>query len=97
MSRSSNQLIIRKYGLLEPSNWGPDCEQELFLMNKLWNCLVEIHRQAQQDYLSIIMNDLDFAEATDKLRKFSESLAAVSKGELQTSISTGPIQVPLTR
>ena len=94
MSRSSNQLIIRKYGLLEPSNWGPDCEHELFLMNKLWNCLVELHRRAQQDYLSILMNDLDFAEATDKLRKFSDSLPAMSKGEIQTSIpeaNPGPV------
>jgi hypothetical protein len=41
------------------------------------------------------MNDLDFAEATDKLRKFSDSLAAVSKGEIQPSIfpeaNPGPV------
>jgi len=43
------------------------------------------------------MNDLDFAEATDKLRNFSESLAAVSKGEIQTSISTEANPGPVDR
>src|SRR5215204_2190816 len=66
-------------------------------MNKLWNCLVELHRRAQQDYLSIIMKDLDFVEATDKLRNFSGSLAAVSKGEIQTSISTEANPGPVDR
>lgn len=38
-------VVVRHYGLLPPIDWGQDCHEQLFLMNRLWNRLVEIEHE----------------------------------------------------
>jgi putative transposase-like DNA-binding protein len=47
-------LIVRKYGLLRPLNWGDDCFDHLYLQNKLWNRLVEIEQDNRNRYRAIV-------------------------------------------
>lgn len=51
------EVIIRQYGLLDPLDWGDDCDDELRRMNDLWNSLVETERCIQKSYTSLISND----------------------------------------
>jgi hypothetical protein len=44
------RLLIRKYALGEPLDWAQDCEDELFLMNRLWNRLVEIEQESRTQF-----------------------------------------------
>ncbi|MEJ0038705.1 MAG: hypothetical protein WDO68_21960 [Gammaproteobacteria bacterium] len=55
-------VLIRKYGLLDPLDWGSDCQEQLLLQNKLWNCLVRIEREAQAHCRRILSADSDYAQ-----------------------------------
>lgn len=60
-------IVVRQYGLLNPEDWGPDCQEQLFLMNKLWNRLVEIERENRQKYFAIVGADPLVGELQTKL------------------------------
>ncbi len=57
------EILIRKYGLLEPAEWADDCESEMRLMDALWNRLVEIHEDYVSKYLQYLSQNEGFAEA----------------------------------
>lgn len=46
--------LIYKYGLLDPLDWGPDCAEQLYRNNRLWNNLVEIERAQRKRYLNLV-------------------------------------------
>lgn len=39
------QVTVYKYDLIQPLNWGPDCDDELRRQNDLWNTLCMIERE----------------------------------------------------
>lgn len=53
--------IVYKYGLLDPIDWGEDCREQLFLMNRLWNQLVEIEHGQRAQYRAIVNADDEIA------------------------------------
>src|SRR5205085_12534349 len=55
-------VVVRKYGLLDPLDWGEDCQGELWRMNQLWNRCVEIERAAAQAYAALFLSDPDYAQ-----------------------------------
>ncbi len=72
-------IIVRKYGLLEPENWGDDCHEQLFLMNKFWNQLVEIDRADRAQYKDIIIADPDITKLEAELQTISDQVLNLSK------------------
>lgn len=50
-------IVIRNYGLLEPLDWDKDCDEELNLMDGLWNQLVNIHEKYVDLYHETISRD----------------------------------------
>lgn len=62
-SAAKSEIVIRKYGLLEPEEWADDCESEMRLMDALWNKLVGIHEDYVSLYLRRIAADPEFAAA----------------------------------
>ena len=40
-------VLVRQYGLLPPLDWDQDCQEHLWMQNKLWNALVEIDQTAR--------------------------------------------------
>jgi hypothetical protein len=65
------EIVVRQYGLLSPTNWGEDCEEELLRMNQLWNRLVEIEHATQEKYLSLISRDPAIDYIQDQISKLS--------------------------
>lgn len=51
-----------RYGLLDPIDWDEDCREQLFLMNRLWNTLVEIEHKHRTKYREIVGADDAVAE-----------------------------------
>lgn len=52
-------VLTYKYGLLDPIDWDRDCHEQLFLMNSLWNALVEIEHGQRERYRSIVNADTE--------------------------------------
>ena len=64
---TQKKIFVRRYGLREPIDWDEDCDQQLFLMNKLWNCLVEIERHHRQAYFDLMKEDKEVADLSKKI------------------------------
>jgi hypothetical protein len=47
-------IVVRKYDLLPPQDWGPDCDDELRNMTALWKALVAKLTQAVRPVLGSI-------------------------------------------
>lgn len=60
-------VTVRQYGLLAPQNWGPDVDDEIFRMNKLWNTLVEIEHRNREKYLAIVGESEALAEVKGQI------------------------------
>ena len=59
-------IIIRNYGLLEPLDWDRDCDEELNLMDDLWNKLVDINEKYIGLYHKTISLDQLFSAAKEE-------------------------------
>lgn len=73
--RESTTVLIRKYGLLDPIDWGSDCEGQLLLQNTLWNRLVGIERETQTRCRKILSADADYAQLITELRALDIEIA----------------------
>jgi len=51
-------ILVRQYGLLFPLDWDHDCQEHLWLENKLWNQLVEIEHNHQEKFKAITGADI---------------------------------------
>src|SRR4051812_11259070 len=69
---AGKEVIIRKYGLLKPTNWGADCEQELDKMDLLFNKLVDIDIEYRDKYKEKVGS----SQRLDDLRLELQSLVA---------------------
>lgn len=63
------ETITYQYGLLDPVDWDTDCQEHLWLQNKLWNRLVEIERQAVSGYRHILAEDIVYATISERLQE----------------------------
>lgn len=52
-------VLVRQYGLLDPLDWDQDCQEHLWLQNKLWNTLVEIDQTARGRYFALMSAEPD--------------------------------------
>jgi hypothetical protein len=53
----TTDVIVRNYRLLDPLDWGEDCEAELRRMTALWNRLVEIDNGHRNNYRAETADD----------------------------------------
>lgn len=87
---TKNEIVIRKYGLLEPDHWADDCESEMRLMDSFWNRLIDIHDDFVSRYLSRIAEDHEFAGAKiqyDDLVSSNAPSSAVAAAKKQLAIA----------
>jgi transposase len=87
---TKNEVVIRKYGLLEPADWSDDCESEMRLIDVFWNRLIDIHEGYTTRYLMQIAGDHEFAEAKlqyDEVASRIASSPAVAASKKQLAIA----------
>jgi len=96
---TQKKIIVRRYGLREPIDWSEDCDQQLFLMNKLWNCLVEIERHHGQAYFDLMKEDKEVADLSEKIelliKEKAQILADRNILRRKHKIRKSPCTVPL--
>ena len=63
-------VLVRQYGLLAPLDWDQDCQEHLWLQNRLWNTLVEIEKNHREAYFLLTGSD-------PELRGIEEALSAL--------------------
>lgn len=68
-------VLIRKYGLLDPIDWGSDCQDQLLLQNSLWNRLVRIERDAQAHSRQVLSADPDYARLVAEIEGLDAEIA----------------------
>lgn len=73
--KEHKDIIVRKYGLLPPKNWGKDCEEELFAATKYRNKLTEIHNAYIREKISIEDSASDVTELNSKIDTLVEEIA----------------------
>jgi hypothetical protein len=87
---AKTEIVIRKYGLLEPVDWADDCESEMRLMDLFWNRLVDIHDDCVSRYLLRIAEDHEFAGAKiqyDDLVSSDAPSSAVAASKKQLAVA----------
>lgn len=75
-------VVVFRYGLRAPLNWGRDVDDELFRMNALWNKLVEIERANRERYREIVSSSPALTEVSariDALHRERDDLIAERK------------------
>jgi hypothetical protein len=68
-------VLIRKYGLLDPLDWGSDCQEQLVRQNALWNRLVRIERDSQAHARQILSADPEYAQLNAEIEGFEAEIA----------------------
>ena len=63
----ARDVIVRQFGLLDPLDWGPDCEEELQRETAFWNVLVEIERNHREAFIKMTADDPAVAEIETSL------------------------------
>jgi hypothetical protein len=71
------QFVVRQYGLLDPLDWGQDCEEQLLLQTQFWNVLVEIERGHRDHYLALTTDDPAVAALDARLREAADVRSAL--------------------
>jgi hypothetical protein len=80
----TTEVVVRQYRLLDPLNWGDDCEDELRRMTALWNRLVEIDRESRARYRAATADDPEvkaLRQQYDTLTAAIDGLIAERKAE----------------
>ncbi|MHB8370644.1 MAG: zinc ribbon domain-containing protein [Leptospirales bacterium] len=81
-------VVVRQYGLLAPTDWAQDCQEHLWLQNKLWNTLVDIEKKHREDYFLLTASDpavREIEEALSVLMSEKDSLIAEKKALRQAA------------
>jgi hypothetical protein len=71
------RVVAFKYGLLDPIDWGPDCVEHLFRMNKFWNALVEIERSHRKQYRVLMISQEEIAPLQRRIDALMEKQRAL--------------------
>jgi hypothetical protein len=66
------EISVRRYGLRDPLNWGPDIEDELRRQNQFWNRLVEIEHRSRQGYFEIMQSFGDIEAMSAEIKELKE-------------------------
>lgn len=72
-------VVVYKYGLLPPTDWNEECENELFKMTRLWNSLVEIEHDFSARYRAIRSGHLELVEAEADLTRINANIESTLK------------------
>jgi len=83
---SGVQVVVRQYGLLQPSNWQDDCFNHLYLQNRYWNCLVEIEQDNRNKYRALVGEDEDVAPIQDAIDGLKSRIADMAEQRTQLKI-----------
>jgi len=54
---AAGAVIVYRCGLRDPLDWGRDCDDQLYLMTRLWNTLVEIEHAHREAYFAATASD----------------------------------------
>jgi len=54
---AAGAVIVYRCGLRAPLDWGRDCDDQLYLMTRLWNTLVEIEHAHREAYFAATASD----------------------------------------
>ena len=65
-------VLVRQYGLLTPLDWDQECQEHLWLQNKLWNTLVEIDQTARGRYFALMSAEPDVEGIEVRLKTLKE-------------------------
>ena len=65
-------VLVRQYGLLPPLDWDQDCQEHLWMQNKLWNALVEIDQTARGRYFALMSAEPEVEEIEVRLLSLKE-------------------------
>ena len=85
---ATTTVVIRKYGLLEPIDWGLDCHEQLLLQNKLWNRLVRIERETQARYREILLVDPDYGRLVAEIEDLEAKLTQLWRSRSSNALET---------
>jgi hypothetical protein len=69
-------VVVRQYGLLPPTDWGPDCEEELLRMTQLWNDLVQIEAAYRKQYQAMIADAPGLSAINEEIATLLETQKA---------------------
>lgn len=72
METETKSVLVRQYGLLDPLDWDQDCQEHLWLQNKLWNTLVEIDQTARGRYFALMSAEPEVEEIESRLLSLKE-------------------------
>lgn len=99
-----SEIIVRQYGLLDPLDWGKDCEEELRRMDLFWNRLVDIHEKYVDLYYAQILKDSSLAYLKDHYERllqndssYADILAAKRKMALRQKEVSREMSVDLKK
>jgi hypothetical protein len=71
------RTITWQYGLLDPLDWGEDCEHQLRLQNMLWNALVEIERTHRGRISALVSADPEVAALEGAIAAVDERITGL--------------------
>jgi transposase len=71
------EFVVRQYGLLDPLDWGEDCEEQLRLQTQFWNALIEIERGHRDAYLAATADNPAVAALEARVREEVDVRAAL--------------------
>lgn len=83
---SGVKVIVRQYGLLQPTNWANDAFEHLYLQNQLWNRLVEIQQDSRDRYRAIVGSDEDVAPIQEAIDTLKVRIVDMSKQRNQLKV-----------
>jgi hypothetical protein len=69
-------VVVRQYGLLPPTDWGPDCEEELLRMTQLWNDLVRIEAAYREQYQAMMADAPGLSAINEEIATLLETQKA---------------------
>lgn len=83
------EIIVRKYGLLKPQRWNSSADEQMRLMNVLWNTLVEIETDARARYHALMAEDSAVAAALATLTALKAEREALYEARKRLKARSG--------
>jgi uncharacterized small protein (DUF1192 family) len=72
--KDTDEIVVRRYGLLAPLDWREDCEDHLRRMSDLWNRCVEIDLKFADQYRATTSEDPAVAELEGRIAALTEGI-----------------------
>lgn len=89
--RTEKEVIVHRYGLLDPFDWAEDCEAELERMHALKNRLVKIECEYRDNFDCLLEQDLHLKERRQALEEHIETLTELGEAGTETTSAKSPL------